>query len=437
MTARFVSFDGTERCTAELHEPDRYRSLQAVLERRSPCAIRGAGLSYCLASAAEGAHTVSVRHFDRILAFDADRRVVTVEPGVTVGDLTDFAVANGCYFPVLPGYPTITVGGCAGFNVHGKTQHGVGHFSDHVVSLTLWHPDRGEVRCSPTEAPDLFELTLGGMGLTGCIVAIDLHLQPLPGRSVRRVAHPVDDLDGAVHLMQELATGADALYSWNDLNRRGGRFGAGVVYEERFEPDDLPSRSRYGPMRLGGPSRRPVAAYSRPTSVVVNRLYALRERTRRATVRSVHDAAFPINGNEAYFALFGRRGLREYQLLVPHAAWADAAREVRTLLRRAAVPATLGSLKLFSGTRRHLWFRGDGVCLTVDVPAGPESLALFAALDRVAADHGALVNVAKDSRLDARTLRRLFPGADAFAAALEAFDPKRRFDSALRRRLGL
>ena len=437
MTTRFVSFDGTESCSAELHEPDRYRALVASLDTASPCAIRGSGLSYCLASAGDAVRTVSTRHFDRILGFDPQQRLVTVEAGVTVGDLADFALSKGCYFPVLPGYPTITVGGCAAFNVHGKTQHNVGHFSDHVESLTLLHPDHGEIRCSRTENADVFELTLGGMGLTGCIVDMTLRLQPLAGRSVRRIAHAVADVGEAVHLMRDLAGRADALYSWNDLNRRGSRFGTGVVYEERFEADELPGSAEYGPMRLGSVSRRPFAFYGRASSAALNRLFLTRERLRPTTVRSVHDASFPIDGNEVYFALFGKRGLREYQLLVTHDAWPSAAREVRLALTRAAVPATLGSLKLFAGSPRHLWFRGDGVCLTIDVPAIPAGARLFGELDRIAIEHGALVNVSKDSRLDARTLRRIFPEADVFAQALETFDPKRRFDSALRRRLEL
>ena len=93
-------------------EPDRYRDLFSALDDGTS-AVRGAGLSYCLASAASGVKTVSTKQFDRILAFDRTLRLITVEPGMTVEALSDFAVAHGCYFPVLPGHPSITIGGCA------------------------------------------------------------------------------------------------------------------------------------------------------------------------------------------------------------------------------------------------------------------------------------------------------------------------------------
>jgi FAD/FMN-containing dehydrogenase len=433
VSTEIVSFDGTERCCARLAEPDRYASLLRSFSGSGSSAVQGAGLSYCLASAVDGGTIVSMRHFDRVLDFDAERRLVTVESGLTVGALHDFAVAHDCYFPVLPGHPSITVGGCVGFNVHGKTQHNVGHFSDHVVALTLFHPDHGEIRCHAAEDRDLLDLTLGGMGLTGCVLDVTLQLMPLKAGAVRRRAHQVANLGDAVCLMRELD--ADALYSWNDFNRGGGHFGAGVVYEERFEAGDVAATSRY--RRLRARPRRSPPLWNPVTVRAVNWAYRSRDRMRPDRLQSVHDVAFPINGSEPYFTGFGARGFHECQMVLSHDAFPSAAVELERTLSRSAVPVTLGSLKLFAGTPRLLWFVDDGVCVTVDVPAVPEARPLFERLDDLAVDHGARVNIAKDSRLSATTVAKLFPEYDAFRSRLERFDPARRFDTALRRRLDL
>jgi decaprenylphospho-beta-D-ribofuranose 2-oxidase len=432
-----VSFDGTEACRGVLVQPGRYRDLRALLEGPGPFATRGAGLSYCQASAGVGVTTISTRSFDRFLAFDAKRLQVMVEPGVTVGALVRFAVDRGAWFPVLPGHPAITVGGCVAFNVHGKSQHDVGCFADHVAALTLLHPDRGELVCTPNDNAGLFELTLGGMGLTGYIGTITLRLRPLPGRAVRRTARPVANLSEAAELMQSLADSADGagtLYSWNDLNQRGARFGRGIVYAESFEPVGPRPRGRY---RRLAPGHRPgpQVAGLRVASRMLNAGYGTRERLGSTRVRSVEDAAFPINGNEAYYRLFGRRGFREYQVLIPGDAWAAGSREIQRLLAGADLPVTLGSLKLFRGDGRLLRFTGDGVCLAMDVPAGAAADRLFGRLDRVAVDHGGLVNLSKDSRVVGETVRALYPGYHEFCERLCDHDPKRRFDSMLRHRI--
>jgi decaprenylphospho-beta-D-ribofuranose 2-oxidase len=432
-----VSFDGTETCHGALVEPGRYGDLRAVLAGPGPFAARGAGLSYCQASAGDGVTSISTRSFNRLLAFDADRLRLTVEPGVTIGELVRFAVRRGAWFPVLPGHPAITVGGCVAFNVHGKSQHDVGCFSDHVVSLTLLHPDHGEVVCTPEDNAEAFELTVGGLGLTGYVAAVTLQLQPLPGPGIRRRAHPVANLTEAVELMRSLAgdgTGGGTLYSWNDLNQRGPRFGRGIVHVESFEPAAPPSRDRY--RRLApGDRRGPQIARARGTARVLAAGYTARERLSGGRLRSAEDAAFPINGNEAYYRLFGRRGFREYQVLVPGDAWAAAADEIQRAVAAAGAPLTLGSLKLFRGDAKLLWFSGSGICLALDVAAGDAAEWLFARLDRVALDHGAVVNLSKDSRLTAATVCAAYPGYDEFRRRLGEYDPKRRFDSMLRRRI--
>lgn len=116
MTVELVSFDGTEACHGSLLAPARHHDLHTVLAGPGPFAARGAGLSYCQTSAGDGVTTISTRSFNRFLAFDPDRLQVTLEPGVTVGALVRFAVGRGAWFPVLPGHPAITVGGCVGFS---------------------------------------------------------------------------------------------------------------------------------------------------------------------------------------------------------------------------------------------------------------------------------------------------------------------------------
>ncbi len=88
-------------------------------------------------------------------------------------------------------------------------------------------------------------------------------------------------------------------------------------------------------------------------------------------------------------------------MIVPHAAWSEAVRALERAIAASGAPVTLGSLKLFAGTPRLLWFVDDGVCVTIDGAADERTGALFSRLDAIARDVGARVNVAKDSRLEA------------------------------------
>jgi hypothetical protein len=73
--------------------------------------------------------------------------------------------------------------------------------------------------------------------------------------------------------------------------------------------------------------------------------------------------------------------------------------------------------------------------LAIDVPAIPKSLNFLNELDHLVISFGGIVNLSKDSRVGAATIRKMFSEYEIFATGIREMDPTYRFDSALRRRL--
>jgi hypothetical protein len=105
----FRSLDQTESVESTAVRPDSYAAAASALAASHGAIPRGQGLSYCLASAGEGSTSILTSGLDRILHLDADARTIEVEAGLTLGELARFEVSKGLWFPVLPGYPTITI----------------------------------------------------------------------------------------------------------------------------------------------------------------------------------------------------------------------------------------------------------------------------------------------------------------------------------------
>lgn len=398
---------------------------------------RGAGLNYCLASVAEQGRSVLSTQFNRFLDFEPETRIVRLEPGVTMGELLAFATNNGLLPPVIPGHPRITGGGAVAMNVHGKNQFKTGNFADHVTSLTLYHPEKGEIRCSQQENADVFRLTVGGFGLTGHITSVSLALAPLPGRGVIVERHFVRNILDAVGLMEKLAGEVDYIYSWHNLNLTGSKFGAGVLYTERHCADG-PGVSVSNAAALAR-NPFPVSFFNRLTIPAMCRAYSLKERlSRRLNKTGFFDAYFPFAGKEAYFRLFGKAGFREYQVLFPRDAFGEAQQRIADAIRLSGAAVTFGSLKLMRGERSLLNFSGEGVCLALDTPNNEAAARLFSLLDAITIGLGGIANISKDSRLSAATVRAMYREQyDQFRDALRAFDPRSHFQSALQRRLEL
>jgi decaprenylphospho-beta-D-ribofuranose 2-oxidase len=429
------SFDSTERLEVQVARPETYRNLFELLDREEVAIARGAGLSYTPASFGVGVVSIDLSRFDRILHYDAVSGVVEVEPGVQIGALARFLAQRGRYLPAMPGYPTISIGGCMAFDIHGKSQFHSGNFSEWVEDFNLHHRDHGSISCSRSANAETFALTLGGAGLTGVITKARLRSAPLPGPAIELSAVPVRNLLEASQVLQLRAEGADCLYSWNNLNLRGASFGAGVVYVERFVPIETRVKEANPSMDLR--TRFPFGVWNRPLTALSLGAYGILQSRARPQVLPLHAALFPLCGKEFYFAGFGPKGFREYQLIVPSERWDSFVVALDRLLAAANVPLTLGSLKLFKGSPSLLRFSGSGVCLALDVPASPKALALFGRIDELVLTHDAVLNLAKDSRLSPEVCERAFPEYSKFRDSLARFDPKRRYQSQLRRKAGI
>lgn len=435
-----VSFDGGVRDEVEFQRPDRYRMIEADLGTR-PRIARGGGYSYAAASFGAGSLVVDMTRFNRVLRFNPPARLVEVEAGATLGDLLALTAPAGLWLPVQPGYPAITVGGCIAANVHGKNPAAAGTFARHVVDLTLFHPKHGTMRIDAATDPALFELTCGGYGLTGVIVAATLRLAPLPGTrlSMRRTLLP--DLEAGLSVARAGA-GVDAFrYTWQDAAPGTRPFGRGVAYEGTFlagPPRREECARNYRLLTAASRARWPASVWNRATTGVMNWTYYAAERLRpEVTEISLFDSLFPFARRPEIFLLFGRPGFVEYQALVPDDQADRFLSRLRDLVTRRRVPSVLLSMKPFRGTQRLLRFERDGICVTIYLSRSSATVEFLPTLDELAVATGSIVNIIKDSRLPASVVRALYPDYEVFREALRSYDPQRLFRSELSERLDL
>ena len=61
-------------------------------------------------------------------------------------------------------------------DVHGKNHHETGSFRNFIISLKIIDENGNLLSCSKTKNKDLFNYTIGGMGLTGIIYSCKFKL---------------------------------------------------------------------------------------------------------------------------------------------------------------------------------------------------------------------------------------------------------------------
>jgi hypothetical protein len=203
---------------------------------------RGLGRSYGDASLPVPGDTVlCTRRADRILRFDALTGVLRAEAGFSLWQLNQVFPRRGFASPVQPGTSYITLGGMVASDVHGKNHHVAGSFGEHVRALRMRVPDGRVLEVTEQSEPELFRATLGGMGLTGHILEVEVALEPIPSPWIWCETHAMRDLDHLVHTLREASAEWPFTMSWADCTARGSRMGRGLLTIGRYaEPGEAP-----------------------------------------------------------------------------------------------------------------------------------------------------------------------------------------------------
>jgi hypothetical protein len=93
--------------------------------------------------------------------------------------------------------------------------------------------------------PDLFRATLGGMGLTGHILEVEVQLERIPSFWIWGRSERARDLDELIALLQTASATSPFAAAWVDTTARGSSLGRGVVTSGRYaEPVKRPPRRR-------------------------------------------------------------------------------------------------------------------------------------------------------------------------------------------------
>ncbi len=75
--------------------------------------------------------------------------------------------------------------------------------------------------------------------------------------------------------------------------------------------------------------------------------------------------------------------------------------------------------------------------MALDFPNAPGAVALIGELERITADSGGRVYLAKDGTLTPELLPLMYPDLSSFRAVLDEIDPGRTFGSDMSRRLAI
>jgi FAD/FMN-containing dehydrogenase len=117
---------------------------------------------------------LDMREFNQ-LKLDQERKVLTAQTGATWEQIQRMLDPLGLSIQAMQSINIFSVGGTMSVNAHGIA-HRPGPIAGTVRSFRIMLADGDIQTVSPTENPELFRMALGGYGLFGVLVDVDLQL---------------------------------------------------------------------------------------------------------------------------------------------------------------------------------------------------------------------------------------------------------------------
>ena len=404
---------------------------------------RGNGRSYG-DSAIGKVTTISMKNFNRIISFDVNSGELIAEAGVLLEDIIKLFLPKGWFPYVTPGSKYVTLGGMVAADVHGKNHHKDGNFSKYVNWIDLINKDGSIKRCSKKENSELFNWSLGGMGLTGIIIKASIKLKKIETSWVKQITLLSKNLDETIDIFEKYM---NSTYSaaWIDCVKKGPSMGRSIVYlGEHAKVSDLNSKLKKSPLKIYNKYKKSVP-FNLPTWLMsqwlvsaFNSIFYLVKKLKKKKELVHFDSFFyPLDSITGWNKIYGKKGFIQFQCVIPLDKSREGLKNILNCLVKSNLSSFLSVLKRFGKDESRFSFPMEGYTLALDFPLNNKTLKLIKELDNITIKSGGRFYLAKDSRMSADIFRKSDSRIKNFISFREKENLIKYFNSTQSNRLGI
>ncbi len=366
---------------------------------------RGNGRAYG-DSAISTQNTIKMKCFRKIISFDKETGVLIAEAGILLHDIIKSFLPLGWFPFVTPGTKYVTLGGMIATDIHGKNHYKNGSFSKYIDWIDLVTGDGEVLRCSKFKNTELFEWTMGGMGLTGVILRASIRLKPVNSAYIKRQILPANDLYKVIEIFEKSKESTYQV-AWIDCLSKGDKLGRSlVILGEHAERSEIPYKYRKAPLKTPKrlkfrvPFNFPNWILNRYNLRIYNEFYYWKEKNQpRQEFVDLEKFFYPLDKVLGWNKIYGRRGFIQFQCVLPLDTAVVGLNELLLSVSTSDAECYLAVLKKFGKQEGRFSFPMEGYSLALDFPANQKTERLLEKLDDIALRYKGRFYLAKDSRI--------------------------------------
>lgn len=428
------SFDKSYSSRIIFTQPTKYQEIENFSKSSKNLINLGSNYSYSPIAFHKKSTSLDFSKLNKILYFNKKKKEITVEAGLKIIDLINFLIRYNLWLPQLPGYPFISIGGAVATNVHGKSCGVDGTIKNSIKKILLFHKDLGWINLSKKKNKSLFDMTIGGLGLTGSIVSVTLKLKDFNYSNFLTTRHKVETVNETIQLIKKFKKKKNFfIYSWNDASSLN-KLGRGYVFISK--PINNSKGEKKYQLNIKKKKYTNFPIWNKYSLKIFNSLFFYYQKYRKEKfVESFEKTIFPFSGNERYFSFYGNKGFMESQLIISFNVINQFFKEFEKFYQIYSPEIILFSLKNIDGNPKFLRFEGKGVCVTFDFTKKKKNLNFLKKIDQLCIKYKIIPSIIKDSRISRNTVEKCFPEFKLFKEILLKFDCNRVYQSQISKKL--
>tara|TARA_A100001015_G_C15037932_1_gene737578 strand:+ start:1229 stop:2545 length:1317 start_codon:yes stop_codon:yes gene_type:complete len=381
-----------------------------LLVKNDQSIARGNGRAYG-DSAINKKNTIISKNFNKMISFNDG--CLVAESGVLLKDIIDTFLPRGWFPSVSPGTKYVTVGGMVAANVHGKNHHNEGSFYNFINWIELIDKNNDILRISKDSNKELFDWTVGGMGLTGFIYRVSFNLKKVGSSWIKQRSIITKNLEETLDVFDKVH---DSTYSvaWIDCLSGGKNLGRSIVIiGEHAEKKDLTNLANKKLFNLN--KKNIFSIYFNFPKFILNPvtvklfniiIYFKAKYSRKELIVDWDKFFYPLDKILGWNKIYGKRGFIQFQCVIP----LENAKEGLTEILKKTYSKNIGSfltvLKKFGEGQSGFSFPMPGYTLAMDFPVSRKVLLLLEELDEIVIKHKGRFYLAKDSRMTSHVLKK-------------------------------
>jgi alditol oxidase len=165
-----------EYSTDRLYSANSLEQVRARVRKQSR--LKVLGTRHCFNNIADSTHNLlSLKSMDEVVALDPEARTVTVDAGMTYGQLCPYLHGKGFALHNLASLPHISIAGACSTATHGSGEKN-GNLATAVFALEIVTADGNVSRLSRKQNGEAFRGAVVGLGALGVTTKITLDIQP-------------------------------------------------------------------------------------------------------------------------------------------------------------------------------------------------------------------------------------------------------------------